>query len=253
MSDSDRNEETPQVRGLTKLGTFLKAAEPWGVALTVAGLSLALWQTYIDRRDREEDRINRAISQFADGIGRIDALSVLKRNNVDLRFLNAQGAYLPEADLSGLDLTGVDFTGAQLRGANFSNTIIHQTIFDDSDISLANFAQAEISEVSFVGADLTSTTFNDARFETSESLFVGISLRGTSFLDAQSSGFSMNPAYFTIPFDGSPRAKPVDGFCETVMPDGTLCSFCRPDFSTFERRLIFECPYLEDEGIFPDN
>lgn len=66
---------------------FLKLVEPWGVGLSVIALALALFQFGVDRNDREEDRVNRALSQFYDGIGRLDALNVLVRNDVDLRQL----------------------------------------------------------------------------------------------------------------------------------------------------------------------
>jgi len=127
----DLEERTSQTI-FSKINGFLIGAEPWGVALAVVGILVTGWQFFLDRQDREEDRINRSVSQFSDGIGRTSALSILLRNDVDLRYLNASSAYLPNASLSNLDLTGVDFTGAFLEGASFENSILDKANFKNA-------------------------------------------------------------------------------------------------------------------------
>jgi hypothetical protein len=74
---------------------YVKEAEPWGIWLAVIGFGFTIWSFQIERADREEDRINRAISLFGDGLGRIDALSVLLRNDVSLEAFKAPKAFLP--------------------------------------------------------------------------------------------------------------------------------------------------------------
>ena len=97
-------------RGLHRL---VKELEPWGILLAVFGFGFTIWTFQVERADREEDRINRAIGQFADGIGRIDAWQVLRRSNVDLRSLRAPNAFLPDADLSGTNLSDAIMFGVE--------------------------------------------------------------------------------------------------------------------------------------------
>lgn len=132
-----------------RLHALVTLLEPWGIMLAVLGFGFTLWAFAVERADREEDRINRALSNFASGIGRADALAVLVRNNVDLQSLKAPQAYLPGANLFDFNLLGADLSGANLEDADLRNATLIE-----ADLRDANLNRADLNNALLIGADL---------------------------------------------------------------------------------------------------
>lgn len=140
------------------------------------GFAFTMWAFWIERADRQEDRINRAIVQLADGVGRVDAVNLLLRSEVSLPGLVAPNAYLPkvslesaflqtaefpgatlsEANFRGADLTEADFRGADLRGADLSGANLEGANLEGARLIDANFTGAELRDVNFRGATFLS-------------------------------------------------------------------------------------------------
>lgn len=76
----------------------------------------------------------------------------------NLAYANLTGAILDGANLSGADLTGAVFTGASLAGTKLDGAIMHNTVFDQCDLTHASFAyppdfsRTEQARTSFVQA-----------------------------------------------------------------------------------------------------
>lgn len=240
---------------------FAKNLEPWGILLAVIGLGITLWTFKIEREDREEDRINRAISQFSERIGRIDALNVLIRNKVDLRYLVAPQAFIAGANLSGLDLTGANFESAIMDEVSFSKTILKKINFQHSSLENSKFVESKLVEISFKDANLVSANFSSAFFESVVIEYT--SLHDTNFLNAHfmktnfdnllisSSNFSDASFYdvnFTdvvfedVNFSGSnfQVVESLSGttFCRVIMPDSSRCDL--------HCSIPGECSWLEE-------
>ena len=201
----------------------VRELEPWGILLAVLGLGFTLWSFQIERANREEDRINRAISQFGSGIGRIDALAVLLRNAVDLRALKASNAFLPGAPLIGADLEFADFSDANLIDANLSNANLTGVTFRDAYLSGADFSKAIL-----LGADLRDTNLSGADF--SDAYLVDANLSGTNLHEADLSGAILGGANLSgadlsgTYYLGKADFFGAERFCATIMPDGSLCN-----------------------------
>ena len=239
------------------IGQFLKAAEPWGVALTVIGLEFTAWQFSVERADREEDRVNRAIGQFADGIGRSDALSVLRRNNVDLRYMRARDAFLPQTDLKNMNLNGIDFSGAILSGANFRGATLNRASFAGAILDGANFTGANLTGSDFTGASVGLTTFANAKLiktkfigavfdtnvdRTAADPFLGAEFMDTDFTGARFSNQIVWPGFFDWTVSGD---VPYE-FYSSTMPDGTQCTF-----HSYQVLDALFCPYLKNYALVP--
>jgi len=232
------------------------ALEPWGIAIAVVAVVFSLFSFQTERLDREEDRINRAITQLSSGHGRHEAMSTLVRNGVDFRQLSAKNAYLPAFDFSGLDLSGVDFEGAFLIGAIFDNTILSNTNFAEAILEDSSFNRATLGPTDFRMASLNGASFENA-------LFKGIAgLTGASFENAQlfeasfkgalqpvriatNHGFGSTETNRSEILESSflmhwigPEARYMR-YCDTIMPDGSLCSQCAAPESGLDG-----CPYL---------
>ena len=230
----------------------VKTLEPWGILLAVAGLSFSLWTFQIEKAAREEDRINRAIGQFADGIGRIDALRILLRNDVDLRSFKADDAYLPQAnlsgeilfrahlsqadlsgadlsgaklsraDLSGADLPGADLSGADLPGADLSGADLPGANLSGADLSGADLSGAKLSSVKLFLVDLSgaklSTTHllrrNLSQAQLSRAKLSGADLSGANLSGADLSGADISRGGFFA----------AGWICTTTAPDETTCN-----------------------------
>lgn len=237
--------------------------ERWGILLAVIGLGLTLWQLRLEVADREEDRINRAISQFADGVGRSAALQVLLRNNVDLRFLVAPNAFLPAVHLtqtaSGekIDLSGArlndsyldlaDFRGSVLERISFKNASLARSDFfeaeagnsdfSETNLAFAEFKRAMLQSSTFKSSFAHSTNFDEANLRAanlSQMRAFNVSFRGADLSDAHLEGSNFERADFSnadLSRTDLYRVLNINNalFCETIMPDGTRCDRdCRP-------------------------
>lgn len=195
----------------------VKLLEPWGILLAVIGFGFTIYAFQIERADREEDRINRAIGQFAAGIGRVDAWQVLRRNDVDLKALQAPNAYLPRADMSGANLEGANFAGANFWEADLSGATL-----DGANLSGANFGNANLKGASFHRANLTEAFFIAADLiEGADDIEL---LRPTEVLVGEDG--DIYDLQITRRYSG---ASPLDGaiFCQTVWLDArTLNEDC---------------------------
>ena len=68
-------------------------------------------------------------------------------------------------DLSGVVLRKVDLSGRDLRGISFVDAVLNGVIFDNCQLSGANFSGAEIDGSSFVDAQMEGAIFEGARGE----------------------------------------------------------------------------------------
>ena len=185
------------LRSVQALHRVVKILEPWGILLAVFGFVFTLWAFQVDRADREEDRINRAIGQFADGIGRIDALQVLLRNDVALRSLRAKEAYLPGANLSDTILSDADLSGANLSSANLSGAILLGANLSDANLLAANLSDAELSGANLSDTILLGASLSDANLlaaELSDAELSGANLSDANLLAANLSDAELSDA-----------------------------------------------------------
>lgn len=185
------------------LHRWVKTAEPWGVLFAVIGLGLAAASFWIERQDRKEDRINRALANFAAGIGRPEALDLLRRSGISLIALRAPDARLPEVDLAGLDITDSDFSGAFLPRSILTGVKLARSNLQDANISGADgsggdlsfidarrlsasgtrFAQANLSHADLSGATVSFASFQ--RADLSCANLRGASASSADFTEAQ--------------------------------------------------------------------
>jgi uncharacterized protein YjbI with pentapeptide repeats len=152
--------------------------------------------------------------------GDIDGFNEMRRNRgriemfaVDLSGLTLTGADLSgivmeKADLSGADLTDTILARTDLSGADLSETRltgamaiqirlrdawIEDTVFDEADLSQADFGDAELHRCSFREAVLTKARFKRANLvgcdftdvEASEAKFSGATTEGCRFVRSQ--------------------------------------------------------------------
>lgn len=204
----------------------VKAAEPWGVLFAVLALLATIVIFWVERTDREEDRINRAIGQFAEGFGRVDALSVLLRNDVDLRALKAPEAYLPNADLASAILHSADFaradlTRANLNGANLFRADLSAADLAGADLTGADLRRANLHEADLIGASLSGARLNQTDFTSAD--LAGADLVGAQLTGANLTGADLTRADLTRAnlFRADLTATKL---CGTIMPDQTVCN-----------------------------
>lgn len=184
--------------------------EPWGVLFAVLALFITIDTYQKDRKDRieemkarAEDRINLAISQFADGIGRQSAWNILRQYDVDLRSLEMPSAYLPGADLSNQDLVRVnlneaylvesDLGGSNLSRANLQNANLEDADLENVDLKYANLNGANLSFANLSNADIRFASLQNVNLQ-------GATLENTNHLLTNLEGAH---------------------FCRTTMSDGT--------------------------------
>lgn len=250
-------------RFLQSIHRIVKALEPWGILLAVVGIGFTVWSFQVERVDREEDRINRAIGQFADGIGRIDALQILLRNDVNIQALQAERAFLPGANLSGADLrranlrgsilpgadlrganligaslssanlseaslssanfSGVDLSRANLWGANLSEAVLQLANLSGADLSNANLSGADLLEANLSRASLSRTDFEGADVQLAN--FSKANLSAANLRGTDLSGASLSRNSFA---ESASFKRPAGPVCELTAPDGSICyRYCR--------------------------
>lgn len=207
------------------LHSVVTILEPWGILLAVGGFLFSIWAFDAERIERREDRINRAIGQFASGIGRYDALSILIKNDVDLIYLSAPSAVFFEVEITNLDLESanltnanfsgstlkrVDFLSSTLKNSNFSTAEINGTSFRESDLHNAIFIRSTLTDVDFTQANLRSANFQGATLENSN--FKNANIYKSNFKEVK---ISSTHTKFEL-------ANSI--ICETVMPDGSICN-----------------------------
>lgn len=204
----------------------VKAAEPWGVLFAVLALFATTVIFWVERTDREEDRINRAIGQFAEGFGRIDALSVLLRNNVDLRALKAPEAYLPNSDLASAILPSANLAAADLTRANLTGATLLRADLTGADLTGADLTGADLLRAKLIEADLIGANLSRARLQQTD--FTGAVLAGADLVGAQLAGADLTGADLTRADLTRANLFRADltatKLCGTTMPDQTLCN-----------------------------
>jgi uncharacterized protein YjbI with pentapeptide repeats len=72
------------------------------------------------------------------------------------------GAYLHNAQLTGLFLPKVNFTGADLDGANFARTVLWKAQFSITALQRTNFSHAGLQGATFSAVNLSSANLNRA-------------------------------------------------------------------------------------------
>ncbi len=95
--------------------------------------------------------------------------------SLDLRGIKATDAILNNLTLSGFNFTGADFSNASLVGTvfssntptnlnyvNFTHASLTDTNFQGSDLKVANFSLAPLSNVNLTDSNLTETSFINA-------------------------------------------------------------------------------------------
>lgn len=223
MSDTPRKPLWRRIQKLLLgLHTVVKAAEPWGILLAVIGFGFTIWTFAVERADRSEDRINRALANFVNGIGRVDAMAVLVRNGVSLVGLKAPEALLNEIELVGVDLSGADFSKANFAQSNLKRSILKGTNFSGASLSGANFRFAYLFNADFSDASLVETDLSGANLEVadfSNTIIVRANFSNTSLYNTN----FRNAEFLQTNFRGAKGFEGVDfaGACadeDTVFP-----------------------------------
>ncbi|MDZ8055785.1 MAG: pentapeptide repeat-containing protein [Aulosira sp. ZfuVER01] len=109
-------------------------------------------------------------SQLLRIINYSDAIEIGNFSSIVGEFLkggNFQGAYLGNANLTGVNFSGANLSGAylgdaNLTGANFSNANLSSANFGDANLSGANFNNANLSRADFNSANLSGASLNRA-------------------------------------------------------------------------------------------
>ena len=124
-------------------------------------------------------------------------------NNVNLRYIKMQDAYLRKADLRNSNLDH-----AKLEGTDLRNTKMQNAILTHSKLQGVDFSNAKLQGVDFSNADLGYATLTGARLQ--DAIFDDADLVGADFTDANidntdfSSAKNMTTAVF-----GNNKGNPI--------------------------------------------
>jgi hypothetical protein len=138
--------------------------------LSFFGILIALAAFWFDYSDRKSERIARAwqlVTTKAPGQGgKGEALEYLVRNQqllhrIDLS-ANTMGGRVV---ITNTDLSRADFSNADLSCVQFVGVNLTRSSFDDADLTGAFFIHSNISSASFSGADLTGARFSSTNFD----------------------------------------------------------------------------------------
>ncbi|MBE9052197.1 pentapeptide repeat-containing protein [Nostocales cyanobacterium LEGE 11386] len=129
-----------------------------------------LQQQIIFYPSTKPDTNNFFTSQLLRVINYSDALEIGNFSSIVGEFLkggNFQGAYLGDANLTGVNFSGANLSGAylgdaNLTGANFSNANLAGANFGDANLSGANFSNADLSNADLSSANLSGANIKDA-------------------------------------------------------------------------------------------
>ncbi|MBW4556659.1 MAG: pentapeptide repeat-containing protein [Trichormus sp. ATA11-4-KO1] len=129
-----------------------------------------LQQQIIFYPSTKPDTDNFFTSQLLRVINYSDALEIGNFSSIVGEFLkggNFQGAYLGDANLTGVNFSDANLSGAylgdaNLTGANFSNANLTGANFGDANLSGANFSNADLSNADLSSANLSGANIKDA-------------------------------------------------------------------------------------------
>jgi len=160
----------------------VKATEPWGILLAVAGLAVSIYSFQIDYADRTSERKLRAweiiTSNGPVNGGKREALVFLISNGRDLSAAKLSDANLAVKDLSGFDLRNVDLSGANLSQANLSRANLNGANLSEARLNGANLTSANLR-----GANLNGANLNEAWLD--EAILISANLNGADLSEAR--------------------------------------------------------------------
>lgn len=177
-------------------GAILRGADMTRSQLARANLSSAqLEGATLDDADLAAARMGLAALQKASMKGAI-------LDGADMARANLQGASASKAKLRGADLQGADLSGADLAGAVLFGAVLDGAQLAGASLKTAHLDGARGEGTSFQGADLTDaraggSRFHRGRFERAVgrgSTWLGADLTGSSFESAEMSGAILSTA-----------------------------------------------------------
>ena len=162
---------------------------------------------------------NAAVTQVATSYARFQALQVLHRDQMPLRFLEAVGANLAHIHLTNADLTEANLREADLRSAhlhhvNFSGATLRGANLENAKLKGANLRGADLRGANLRNVDLTEADLRNANLK-------GASLRGAELWKAQFMGANLENAELKW---AELQGQELYGarLDHTVMPDGSI-------------------------------
>jgi uncharacterized protein YjbI with pentapeptide repeats len=153
----------------------------------------------------QPDTDNFFTSQLLRVINYSDAIEIGNFSSVVGEFLrggNFRGAYLGDANLTGVNFSGANLSGAylgdaNLTGANLSNTNLTEADFGDANLSSANLSSANLSSADLSSANLSGVNLNGAnlyRADLSHADFSSANLSNADFNHANFSSANLRNA-----------------------------------------------------------
>ena len=79
------------------------------------------------------------------------------KEDIDLKYVNLNGAKLSNTDLSGADLNGADLRYTDLSGADLDGTDLSGAKLRYAKLSNAKLSNAKLSNANLIGSDTTNT------------------------------------------------------------------------------------------------
>jgi uncharacterized protein YjbI with pentapeptide repeats len=191
-----------------------------GTEMIGAALTYALFERYIGRGERQEEKKASLIAQMGSSVKdvAIAAAEELERHGwlydgslrrASLLGADLRGAFLVRADLSKAGLAGANLRGANLRGANLRGCFL-----DGADLSGANLTGADLSEVFLSRANLRGANLAEANLTGAD--LIGANLRGADLAGADLAGADLREA--TVTEEQLAQARSLKG---AILPDGT--------------------------------
>lgn len=119
-------------------------------------------------------------------------LSRASLRGADLKGARLSRANLAEADLEGADLSGANLVNARLDEANLRDAVLASASLDDAVLAGADFAGARANRASFARVRGPSVVFADSDLR--ETRFLGADLPNADFAGACLDGAQMNSA-----------------------------------------------------------
>lgn len=119
-------------------------------------------------------------------------LSRASLRGADLKGARLSRANLAEADLEGADLSGANLVNARLDEANLRDALLASATLDDAMLAGADFAGSRANRASFARVRGPSVVFADADLR--ETRFLGADLPNADFAGACLDGAQMNSA-----------------------------------------------------------
>jgi uncharacterized protein YjbI with pentapeptide repeats len=156
---------------------------------------------------------------------------------------NLSGAYLGDANLTGAnftnaDLSGANFGDANLSGANFHNSNLNRADLSSANLSGANLKGADLSRANLSSADLSSTNLKDANLSSAD-------LSSTNLKDANLKGADLS---HSILFGANLSEAKLTGI------NLSHADLCRADLSGADlSRAILNGSNLSDTILFSTN